>query len=64
VRFSLEELHFIFSGIKRVVKPQGFNFFSVRNQNDNLVQASKLRKEFMTSMASKSDSSQKRRYKI
>jgi len=35
MRFSLEELRFIFSEIKRVVKPRGFNFFSVRNQNDN-----------------------------
>ena len=35
MRFSVEELHFIFSEIKRVVKPRGFNFFSVRNQNDN-----------------------------
>jgi hypothetical protein len=34
MRFSLEELHFIFSEIKRVLKPNGFNFFSVRNQND------------------------------
>jgi predicted TPR repeat methyltransferase len=33
--FSLEELHFIFSELKRVVTPRGFNFFSVRNQNDN-----------------------------
>jgi SAM-dependent methyltransferase len=35
MRFSLEELHFLFSEIRRVVKPRGFNFFSVRNQNDN-----------------------------
>jgi hypothetical protein len=35
MRFSLEELHFIFSEIKRILKPKGFNFFSVRNQNDN-----------------------------
>jgi hypothetical protein len=35
MRFSLEELHFIFSEIKRVLKPKGFNFFSVRNQHDN-----------------------------
>src|SRR5215831_8692195 len=34
MRFSLEELHFIFSEINRVLKPKGFNFFSVRNQND------------------------------
>ena len=25
--FSVDELHFIFSEIKRVVKPRGFNFF-------------------------------------
>jgi SAM-dependent methyltransferase len=34
MRFSLEGLHFIFSEINRVLKPKGFNFFSVRNQND------------------------------
>jgi SAM-dependent methyltransferase len=34
MRFSLDELHFIFSEIRRVLKPKGFNFFSVRNQND------------------------------
>ena len=32
MRFSLEDLHFIFSEMNRVMK--GFNFFSVRNQND------------------------------
>ena len=36
MRFSLEDLHFIFSEINRVLKPKGFNFFSVRNQNDKL----------------------------
>src|SRR5215469_9017325 len=35
MHFSLDELHFIFSEIKRVLKPKGFNFFSVRNQNDD-----------------------------
>src|SRR5262249_19612686 len=46
-------------------KPRGFNFFSfVRNQNDNSVQTSKLRKESMLSMAFKSDSSQKRKKEI
>ena len=35
MRFSLEDLHFIFSEISRVLKPKGFNFFSVRNQNDS-----------------------------
>ena len=30
MRFSLEELHFIFSEIKRALKPKGSNFFSVR----------------------------------
>jgi SAM-dependent methyltransferase len=34
MRFSLEELHFIFSEIRRVLKPMGLNFFSVRNHND------------------------------
>jgi SAM-dependent methyltransferase len=34
MRFSLDELHFIFSEMRRVLKPKGFNFFSVRNQND------------------------------
>jgi len=34
MRFSLDELSFIFSEIRRVLKPKGFNFFSVRNQND------------------------------
>ena len=32
--FSSDELHFIFSEIKRVLKPKGLNFFSVRNHND------------------------------
>ena len=32
--FSLEELYFIFSEINIVLEPKGFNFFSVRNQND------------------------------
>src|SRR5919206_2429818 len=34
MKFSLNELHFIFSEIKRVLKPKGLNFFSVRNHND------------------------------
>jgi SAM-dependent methyltransferase len=34
MRFSLDELHFIFSEIRRVLKRKGFNFFSVRNHND------------------------------
>ncbi|HET7391858.1 MAG TPA: class I SAM-dependent methyltransferase [Nitrososphaeraceae archaeon] len=34
MRFSLEELHFIFSEIRRVLKHKGWNFFSVRNHND------------------------------
>ena len=34
MRFSLEELHFIFSEIRRALKPKGLNFFSVRNHND------------------------------
>jgi SAM-dependent methyltransferase len=35
MRFSLEDLHFTFSEISRVLKPKGFNFFSVRNHNDS-----------------------------
>ena len=34
MRFSLDELHFLFSEIRRVLKRKGFNFFSVRNHND------------------------------
>jgi SAM-dependent methyltransferase len=34
MRFSLEDFHFIFSEINRVLKPKGFNFFSGRHQND------------------------------
>ena len=34
MRFSIDEIQFIFSEIKRVLKPRGFNFFSVRNHND------------------------------
>jgi hypothetical protein len=34
MKFSLNELHFIFSEISRVLKPKGLNFFSVRNHND------------------------------
>jgi hypothetical protein len=34
MRFSLDELHLIFSEMRRVLKPKWFNFFSVRNQND------------------------------
>jgi SAM-dependent methyltransferase len=34
MRFSLDELRFMFSEIRRVLKPKGFNFFSVRNHND------------------------------
>jgi SAM-dependent methyltransferase len=34
MHFSLDELHFIFSEIRRVLKPKGLNFFSVRNHND------------------------------
>jgi SAM-dependent methyltransferase len=34
MKFSLDELHFIFSEIRRVLKPNGLNFFSVRNHND------------------------------
>jgi SAM-dependent methyltransferase len=34
MNFSLGELHFIFSEIRRVLTPKGLNFFSVRNHND------------------------------
>jgi SAM-dependent methyltransferase len=34
MRFTLHELHFIFSEIRRVLKSKGLNFFSVRNNND------------------------------
>jgi hypothetical protein len=34
MKFTLDELHFIFSEIRRVLKPRGLNFFSARNHND------------------------------
>ena len=34
MRFSFDDLHFIFSEISRVLKSRGLNFFSVRNHND------------------------------
>jgi len=34
MRFSRAELHSIFSEIRRVLKPNGLNYFSVRNHND------------------------------
>ena len=34
MKFTLDELHFIFSEISRVLKPRGLHFFSVRNHND------------------------------
>lgn len=34
MRFTKDELRFTFSEIKRVLKPNGFNFFSVRNVYD------------------------------
>ena len=34
MRFSEDELHFIFSEIRRVLKPKGLNFFSVINHHD------------------------------
>jgi SAM-dependent methyltransferase len=34
MRFSEDELHFIFLEIRRVLKRKGLNFFSVRNHND------------------------------
>jgi SAM-dependent methyltransferase len=34
MKFSLSELHFIFSEIRRVLKQKGLNFFCVRNHHD------------------------------
>ena len=34
MRFSLEEIHSILSEVNRVLRPNGLNFFSVRNHND------------------------------
>ena len=34
MRFSQAELHSIYSEIRRVLKPNGLNYFSVRNHND------------------------------
>ena len=34
MRFSEDQLHFIFSEIRRVLKLKGLNFISVRNHND------------------------------
>jgi SAM-dependent methyltransferase len=34
MRFSQDELHFVFSEIRRVLKPKGWNFLSVRNHHD------------------------------
>jgi SAM-dependent methyltransferase len=34
MKFSIDELHLTFSEIRRVLKPKGLNFFSVRNHND------------------------------
>ncbi len=34
MRFSQAELHSVFSEIRRVLKPNGLNYFSVRNHND------------------------------
>ncbi len=34
MHFSFDDLHFIFSEIRRVLKSKGLNFFSVRNYND------------------------------
>jgi hypothetical protein len=38
MRFSLQQLHSIFSEIRRVLKSKGLNFFSVRNNNDKSYQ--------------------------
>ena len=34
MRFTWEQLKFMFQEIRRVLKNDGFNFFSVRNYND------------------------------
>ncbi|MDP8907443.1 MAG: class I SAM-dependent methyltransferase [Thermoproteota archaeon] len=34
MRFAQHELHSIFEEIRRVLKPKGMNYFSVRNHND------------------------------
>src|SRR5919198_4613204 len=34
MRFSEDELNFVFSEIRRVLKPEGLSFFSVRNHHD------------------------------
>ncbi|MEJ7642861.1 MAG: class I SAM-dependent methyltransferase, partial [Candidatus Nitrosocosmicus sp.] len=34
MRFSQANLHSIFSEIRRILKPNGLNYFSVRNHND------------------------------
>jgi hypothetical protein len=36
MHFSEDQLHFIFSEIRIVLKLKGLNFFSVRNHNDKL----------------------------
>ena len=34
MKFSQDELRYIFSEVRRVLKPKGLNLFSVRNHND------------------------------
>lgn len=34
MRFSEEEIHFVFSEIRTMLKPEDLNFFSVRNRNN------------------------------
>ena len=34
MKFSQDELRYIFSEVRRVLKPRGLNLFSVRNHND------------------------------
>jgi hypothetical protein len=36
MHFSEDQLHFMFSEIRRVLKLKGLNFFSVRNHNDKV----------------------------
>jgi hypothetical protein len=65
MKFSLYELHFIFSEISRVLKPKGLNFFSARNNHDKFFgKGREVDKEIYDITAFKSVSLRKKRYKI
>jgi SAM-dependent methyltransferase len=65
MKFSLYELHFIFSEIRRVLKPKGLNFFSARNNHDKFFgKGREVDKEIYDITAFKSVSLRKKRYKI